>query len=334
MNQPKVSVVVPAYNAEQFIDECAASVREQTYENWEMFIVDDGSRDRTLPLAEQHASSDPRIRVLTHDQNMNRGVSRSRRLGVEHATGDLIAFLDADDAFQPGKLEVQVAALKQHPECVLCHTGIELMVDEGGWNPEHQGYDQFIQKYVDRLGQYCYHEEQHFLANNPICNSTVLVRRGVLNSIDFGFDQVFQSEDAAMWILLTQHGPFLAIPDRLTRYRQHPASYVSQMIKQKQRSYFAQLELCAAVLPRLENDEIRNRIQSYLQDNLCRLLEHYVPADKQGQQDTESYLASLGLDAVYWRQRALAAEKKLQFSNLLKRMGRRIPGVKSLRKKR
>lgn len=119
-DQPLVSIVVPFLDAESFLDQAVQSVLAQTYTNWELLLVDDGSTDNSGEIARGHQRKDPdRITYLEHPGHRNIGRAGSRNLGVEHSSGDLIAFLDADDVFLPFKLERQVAALLSRPDAGL-----------------------------------------------------------------------------------------------------------------------------------------------------------------------------------------------------------------------
>lgn len=101
---PKVSIITPCYNAEKYIRETYESVINQTYENFEWIIINDKSTDKTQDILETF--NDPRIKI--HHKDINEGVSLARNKGLELATGDLIAFLDADDLWLPNKLETQM----------------------------------------------------------------------------------------------------------------------------------------------------------------------------------------------------------------------------------
>src|ERR1700722_19602977 len=120
-----VSVITPLYNTEKYIGECIGSVLDQTLRDVELLVIDDGSRDRSTEIVEEIARRESRVRLLRHPGGVNLGVSRTRRLGIMEASGEYIAFLDADDAFEPSKLEHQIELLKAHPRCVLCNTGIK-----------------------------------------------------------------------------------------------------------------------------------------------------------------------------------------------------------------
>ena len=99
---PAISVIVPVYQAEALLPQCVESVLAQTFSDWELLLIDDGSRDGSPTLCDGYAARDPRIRVF---HKPNGGVSTARNLGLEQATGPYIAFLDADDAFEPAALE-------------------------------------------------------------------------------------------------------------------------------------------------------------------------------------------------------------------------------------
>ena len=98
----KISVVVPVYNCEKYIERAIESVIKQTYDNWELIIVNDGSKDSSLQIAQKFAGKDARIKVIDRE---NRGVSVARNIGIDEASGDLLMFLDADDWFEEKAFE-------------------------------------------------------------------------------------------------------------------------------------------------------------------------------------------------------------------------------------
>ena len=112
MENPLVSIITPCYNSEKFIAETIQSVQNQTYQNWEMIIVDDGSSDATVAIVDQIALSDKRIVIYKLEKNSGTGIARNRAL--ERALGKYIAFLDADDLWKPEKLEKQVTFLQDN----------------------------------------------------------------------------------------------------------------------------------------------------------------------------------------------------------------------------
>ncbi|PLX70547.1 MAG: glycosyl transferase [Denitrovibrio sp.] len=107
-----VSIILPMYNDEKFIKEAVSSVLSQTYENWEMIIIDDASTENSLEIIEDFASNDSRIRVFSFDKN--KGLSEARNKAIEEAGGKYIAFLDSDDLWLPEKLERQIDFMKEN----------------------------------------------------------------------------------------------------------------------------------------------------------------------------------------------------------------------------
>src|SRR5215207_7546630 len=116
-SRPLVSSIIIFLNEERFIEEAIESVFAQTYDNWELLLVDDGSTDGSTQHALQYAERYPgKVRYLEHPGHQNRGMTVSRNLGVDHAEGEYIALLDADDVWLEHKLEQQVAIMNSHPE--------------------------------------------------------------------------------------------------------------------------------------------------------------------------------------------------------------------------
>lgn len=113
MNQQSlVTVITPTYNSERFIAETIHSVKEQTYTNWEMIIIDDCSTDRTVELVKKEQEKDSRIKLIQLEQN--RGAAVARNTGMENAKGKYIAFLDSDDYWLPNKLEEQISFMQEN----------------------------------------------------------------------------------------------------------------------------------------------------------------------------------------------------------------------------
>lgn len=120
-NQPLVSIICPFLNAEKYIEETIQSVLGQTYDSWELLLVDDGSTDASSWIAQQYAKNDPRVRYVEHPEHQNLGKSISRNVGIRGSKGDYIALLDADDLYLPQKLERQVAILESQTSAGLVY---------------------------------------------------------------------------------------------------------------------------------------------------------------------------------------------------------------------
>ena len=118
MDKEKVSIIVPMYNAEKFIGKTIESVLSQTYENWEMLIMNDVSTDNSLAVVNEYAKKDDRIKVLNTEKNM--GVVKGRNHLIDLANGKFIAFLDADDYWHSQKLEKQIQFMKEKNAGISC----------------------------------------------------------------------------------------------------------------------------------------------------------------------------------------------------------------------
>lgn len=196
---PEISVVLPTFDREPFLAEAIRSVRAQTFENWELLIVDDASNDGTATLVA--GQSDPRVRYLR--LAANRGVSTARNAGIEAARGRWIALLDSDDRWHPEKLLRQKAALDKDARFKLAHTD-EIWLRRGRRvNPK---------KIHSKTGGWIYH---WCLPMCRISPSSVLLHRDVLERVG-PFDDSFPvCEDYEFWLRVTSRFPVLFLNDQL-----------------------------------------------------------------------------------------------------------------------
>lgn len=126
MGQPLISIIIPVYNAEQYLRRCFDSVLSQSFENFELLLIDDGSTDASGKICDEYAIRDERIRVY---HKPNGGVSSARNVGLKEAIGEWIYFVDADDEVLPDGLQVLVDGISEEVEVVLC--GFEKVADDG-----------------------------------------------------------------------------------------------------------------------------------------------------------------------------------------------------------
>ena len=129
MYEPLVSIIMPLYNCEVYIQESIESVRQQTYKNWELIIVDDASTDRSVNIVNQIMKKEPRICLTS--LNVNSGVSNARNIAIKKSKGKFIAFLDSDDLWLPTKLVKQIEAMEM--ENILLSYGSYILIDENGY---------------------------------------------------------------------------------------------------------------------------------------------------------------------------------------------------------
>ena len=128
MEENKVSIIIPVYNAEKFIGKTIESVLNQTYKNWEMLLFNDKSKDDSLKIIKKYSEKDERIKVIDSKENV--GVVVARNKLIEIATGEFIAFLDADDYWREQKLEKQIKYMKEQNALISCTEYIRVTEDE------------------------------------------------------------------------------------------------------------------------------------------------------------------------------------------------------------
>lgn len=198
-----VSIITPIYNKEDYIESCIRSVQKQTYINWELLLVDDASKDDSLSKAKLLQQSDNRIKIFKHQKNL--GAARARNLGTKNASGDYIAFLDADDTWRPNKLELQIN-LFNNSNIDVCYSSYELIDDDG----------KAIGTKVNTLKELSYSK---LLRANYIGNLT-----GVYNSKKLGkiyTEDIRKRQDWLLWLeaLKRSKKNAIGIPETLADYR-------------------------------------------------------------------------------------------------------------------
>ena len=210
-----ISVVIPAYNASRFLAETLESVLGQTLPPDEILVIDDGSTDDTAAIAE---SFPPPVRVFRRP-NSRQGASRN--FGVQQATSEWIAFVDADDLWRPNKLQRQMEELSKQPEADVCYTGLLRFTDAQG-----------SRTFGTPLPAYPPEQVRRRLFRGPFfLPSSVLIRRSRFLAMG-GFATTFKiTEDWDLWLRLLHAGAgFAACPELLCLYRIHPGSVSSDKI--------------------------------------------------------------------------------------------------------
>jgi glycosyltransferase involved in cell wall biosynthesis len=226
----RVSVIVPAYNSEQYLDEAIESVLSQSFPHWELLIVDDGSTDRTSDIARRHAVRRPgQVVCLEHPGHANRGQSASRNLGMARARGEYLAFLDADDVWMRDKMKWQVDLLELHPAAAMTYGPSQYW---HSWSPtEAQRPTDFVQDLQTGAGLiHPPHLLETYLsspATTPM-PTAVMVRRAVAQALG-GFDDTCRTpyEDQVFWAKVALEYPIYVDAECLARYRRHAASVMA-----------------------------------------------------------------------------------------------------------
>lgn len=210
---PLVSVVVPAYNVSKTICDTLDSILKQTFSDFELIIINDGSTDNTLQVIE--GVRDPRIQVFSYE---NGGLPEARNRGIARATGELITFIDADDLWTQDKLECQVTALQQNPEAGLAYSWTCFMDSEG------KSFSQDLPCYIEG-NVYA----QLLVGNFITSGSNVMLRASAIESAGL-FDRTLKSiEDWEYWLRVAAKWPFVVVPQYQILYRQSATSMASKI---------------------------------------------------------------------------------------------------------
>lgn len=199
----KVSIIMPAYNAERYITEAIQSVIAQTFTDWELIVIDDASQDSTVEIVQKFSAQNSRILLYRNMQNS--GVSATRNRGLDMAIGEYVAFLDSDDIWASDKLEKQIYALLAE-NAQICYSSYSFI--------DLSGNSIRIPYIVDKETSY-----KKLLKENVIGCSTVILSRKFLGSARF--DKGYFHEDYVLWLRLLKdgHTKAIGISDVLVQYR-------------------------------------------------------------------------------------------------------------------
>lgn len=202
---PLVSIVMPVYNAEDFLGEAIESVFGQTYSNWELIAIDDGSTDNSLNILRDFHLKDKRVRVLVNESN--RGVAETLNRGIRAAKGIYIARMDADDLMKPLRLERQIHFMKKHPSYVAVGTWMEV-IDPISRVKRLRKLPSKHQQIYDMM--YYAMGLQH---------PSVMFNRTLIPSNFDWYRRVKYAEDLDMFLRLVHYGKLANIPQYLYQYR-------------------------------------------------------------------------------------------------------------------
>ncbi len=200
----KVSIITPVYNGKKYIEETMKSVQNQTYTNWEMLIIDDKSTDNTRDIVIQAKGDDDRIKLISLEKNG--GVANARNEGVKQATGDFIAYLDADDLWYPDKLEKQVAFMNDNNYAFSC-VSYEV-IDE---NSEKCGKKVYMKDKLSYKG---------YLMNNLLQTVGIMVDITKVPRERLKMPPISRTEDTTAWLSVLKTGnDCYGIKEILAQYR-------------------------------------------------------------------------------------------------------------------
>ena len=229
---PKISVIMPAYNAEKYLREAMESILEQTFRDFELIVINDCSRDATESIILSY--EDSRIVYLKNEKNL--GVAGTLNRGLQVARGEYIARMDADDKSVPHRFEAQLAYLEAHPQMVMCGSKVTIFSEEG-------------------LGKVCHYPTEdaqirtNLLFGSPFAHPSVMIRRQALLDHDLRYEEAFEKvEDYRLWTRLAEVGQLKNLEESLLFYRKHPGQVCATSSEVQ---YEGKLRLAKELLPRV-----------------------------------------------------------------------------------
>lgn len=252
--QPLVSFILPVYNAELFLQETIHSIIEQTYSNFELIAIDDGSTDGSLAILKRYEKIDDRIKVYSRE---NRGLVATLNQAIELASGELLARIDADDLCVPKRLEWQVAAMMKNTDAALCCGFFEMLSEDGEFL-----HKQIVPTHTEDLLRLIY-------TRNPIAHASVMLRKALL-PLDPYNPNVGPTEDFELWTKLATKHQLICVPHVIMRYRINTSGIMHTIGTQQWKyihnhfNYFWEKR----GLPEIRNPRaLRHNMHAYLDEN-------------------------------------------------------------------
>ena len=232
----RISIITASYNYEEYIGETIESVINQTFEDWEMIIVDDGSSDNSLEVIKKYCEKDSRIKLFQHENGANKGLCETVKLGIKKAQAEWIVFLESDDTLTPDYLEAKLDVAKNYPEVEFIFNDVKMFGDE---------------KVIAKLGRYFEHTKmvldnksypadlkKYFNKRNLIPTfSVVMVKKELIEKIDFNVE--FNPWlDWYLWSQIARNNKLYYLDKKLSNWRMHKNSYISAQPTELQRHRF------------------------------------------------------------------------------------------------
>lgn len=280
---PRVSVLMPAHNAEQYIRESIESILSQTFRDFELLVLDDGSTDSTAVVARSYL--DERLKLITNEANL--GIIGTLNRGLNAARGEYVARMDADDVSAPDRFAKQVAFLDQHPDVAVVgtwfrfinHTGRQLLGCEPPYRPDDV--------------------RNALLFQNCIAHPSVMFRRSVVLATN-GYDpSALYAEDYALWLSISERHDIANLPEYLLMYRVHPNQVSLRKLKAQWRASTSIRNAARSRMGQMKRGEFFRRIVNELRAGPGSLGRSYLDWSGiyavMGEQQTSDSLSARGL---------------------------------------
>ena len=258
----KVSVITASYNYDNLISETIESVLNQTYKNWEMIIVDDGSKDNSVEVIKNYCEKDNRIKLYQHENGINKGLAETLKLGISKAQSDWIIFLESDDTIREDYIEKKLEIIKKYSDIKFIYNDVNLFGDEEKIK-EHDEYFQAVSK--DIKGITFPTNISKFLVKKNIVPtfSCVMLKKEIMEKVGFN-SSIMAYLDWYLWSQITCKYDVYFINEKLTNWRIHKGSYIDSMPSDFYKNeYFIKCQ----IRDNLEHGKhkFRNRLNFYYQ---------------------------------------------------------------------
>lgn len=205
MENPEVTVLMSVYNGEKYLREAVDSILNQTFEDFEFLIINDGSTDRTADILQSH--DDPRIKIINNKKNI--GLTKSLNKGLHLSKGEYIARMDADDVSMPERLEKEIAFLETHRDYAVVGTFVKIVNDNSGGI---QLLDRPIEDVQIR---------EFFRRDNCIAHGSAMIRKTCLEDVGPYDESIVRAQDYDLWLRLSDKYSLANIPEYLYVWRKH-----------------------------------------------------------------------------------------------------------------
>lgn len=222
--QPKISVVMPVYNRQAYLDDAITSIVNQTYNDFEFIIVDDASTDKSLNIINFHSNTDERIFVLNNKNNL--GIAKTRNIGIDAAEGKYIAFMDSDDISHPERFQRQVNYLDKHPEIGVLGTQCAYISENGRITSTHLAPLTPIEI------------RWSLISKSTMINSSIMARSEIFKYHGFKHNDLVAGSDYELWARVSDKFQIANLPDVLLYVREHPKRISKQFRNNQQINAF------------------------------------------------------------------------------------------------
>ena len=210
MSSPSISVVMPVYNNEQYLQESIESVLRQTYDNYEFIIINDGSTDSSKKIIEKFQQDDDRIILLTQK---NLGITKSLNRAIKYSNGDYIARMDADDICDPKRFELQIQHMEKNPNIDIVGSMVSIISKKGE-----------IIKFMNDLPIEDYQIKWQLIFGTPLIHPALLIKKSTFTRYGYFDDRLDVAQDIEFWRRISCRVRFYNLPKILLKLRIHNRS--------------------------------------------------------------------------------------------------------------